>query len=64
MKVDELGVWEQLQKKITWEQLGKFSGKRILEFGCSNGMMGAHYAKENTVARAKDLHINDEGEAI
>lgn len=49
MKVDELGVWEQLQKKLTWEQLGQFSGKEILEFGCGNGVMGAHYAKENTV---------------
>lgn len=49
MKVDELGVWEQLQKKLTWEQLGEFSGKKILEFGCGNGVMGAHYAKENVV---------------
>ena len=49
MKVDELGVWEQLQKKLTWEQLGEFSGKKILEFGCGNGVMGAHYAKDNTV---------------
>lgn len=49
MKVDELGVWEQLQKKLTWEQLGEFSGKRILEFGCGNGVMGAYYAKGNTV---------------
>lgn len=49
MIVDELGVWEQLQKKLTWEQLGAFTGKRILEFGCGNGVMGAHYAGENTV---------------
>lgn len=49
MKIHELGIWEQLQKKLTWEQLGEFSGKRILEFGCGNGVMGAHYAKENTV---------------
>lgn len=28
MKADELGVWEKLQEKITWEQLGEFSGKK------------------------------------
>lgn len=49
MKVDKLGVWEQLQKRLTWEQLGEFSGKKILEFGCGNGVMGAHYARGNTV---------------
>ena len=49
MKVDELDVWEKLQKKLTWEQLGEFSGKRILEFGCGSGFMGAHYAEQNTV---------------
>lgn len=49
MRVDELGVWEQLQKKLTWEQLGEFSGKKILEFGCGNGVMGAYYAGENVV---------------
>ncbi|MBD5531320.1 MAG: methyltransferase domain-containing protein [Lachnospiraceae bacterium] len=49
MNIHELGTWEQLQKKLTWEQLGGFSGKRILEFGCGNGVMGAHYAKDNTV---------------
>ena len=37
MKVDELDVWEKLQKKLTWEQLGEF------------GVMGAHYAEQNTV---------------
>lgn len=49
MNVQDLKVWEQLQKKLTWEQLGAFSGKRILEFGCGNGVMGAHYAEQNTV---------------
>ncbi len=41
MRIQDLKVWEQLQKKLTWEQLGEFSGKRILEFGCGNGVMGA-----------------------
>ena len=49
MRIQDLKVWEQLQKKLTWEQLGEFSGKRILEFGCGNGVMGAHYAEKNTV---------------
>lgn len=49
MSIHELRIWEQLQKKLTWEQLGEYTGKRILEFGCGNGVMGAHYAKDNTV---------------
>ena len=49
MKVEDLAPWELLQKQLTWEQLGEFQGKTILEFGCGNGIMGAHYAKENTV---------------
>lgn len=59
MQVDELGVWEKLQKKITWQQLGEFSGKKILEFGCGNGVMGAHYAKGNTV-----VGIEPDGQAL
>ncbi|MCM1037961.1 MAG: methyltransferase domain-containing protein [Ruminococcus sp.] len=49
MEFDKLKTWEQLQKKLTWEQLGEFTGKAILEFGCGNGVMGAHYAERNTV---------------
>ena len=49
MKVEDLAPWELLQKQLTWKHLGDFQGKRILEFGCGNGIMGAHYAKENTV---------------
>lgn len=44
-----LGPWEVLQKKLTWTQLGEFCGKRILEFGCGNGIMGAYYADINEV---------------
>lgn len=44
-----LGPWEVLQKKLTWTQLGEFCGKRILEFGCGNGIMGAYYADTNEV---------------
>lgn len=49
MKLQELGAWELLQKELTWQQLGEFEGKTILEFGCGNGVMGAHYAERNTV---------------
>ena len=49
MEFDKLKTWEQLQKKLTWEQLGEFEGKTILEFGCGNGIMGAHYADRNSV---------------
>lgn len=49
MKLHDLSIWEQLQKKLTWKQLGEFAGKTILEFGCGNGVMGAYYADRNTV---------------
>lgn len=49
MDVKKLGTWELLQKKLTWIQLGEFCGKTILEFGCGNGVMGAHYAHKNEV---------------
>lgn len=49
MKLQELGAWELLQKELTWQQLGEFEGKTILEFGCGNGVMGVHYAEHNTV---------------
>ena len=44
-----LGPWEVLQKKLTWTQLGEFCGKRILDFGCGNGIMGAYYVDINEV---------------
>ncbi len=48
-KLEKLGAWEYLQKLLTWQQLGEMEGKTILEFGCGNGIMGAHYADKNTV---------------
>lgn len=59
MDVNELGTWELIQKKLTWEQLGSFSGKTILEFGCGNGVMGAHYAADNTV-----VAVEPDGETL
>lgn len=49
MEPEKLGAWELLQKELTWQQLGELEGKNILEFGCGNGVMGAHYAARNTV---------------
>lgn len=44
-----ISVWELLQKKMTWEQLGDISGKKILDFGSGNGMTACHFAKSNKV---------------
>jgi Methylase involved in ubiquinone/menaquinone biosynthesis len=49
MNINELGVWEQLQKKMTWEQLGMINDKIILDFGSGNGVMASHYAETNHV---------------
>lgn len=49
MNLEKLGVWELLQKKLTWKQLGELEGKTILEFGCGNGVMGAYYEDKNSV---------------
>ncbi len=45
----DISVWEMLQKKMTWQQLGSFENKRILDFGSGNGMTANHYAKNNEV---------------
>lgn len=49
MNLQDLGAWELLQKKLTWQQLGEPEGKTILDFGCGNGVTSAHYAERNTV---------------
>lgn len=45
----KISVWEQLQKEMTWAQIGNLGGKRILDFGSGNGMTACHYAKSNEV---------------
>lgn len=49
MNVEDLSIWELLQKKMTWIQIGNFSNKVILDFGSGNGAMASHYAENNTV---------------
>lgn len=49
VNISKLGVWEQLQKKMTWEQLGIINDKIILDFGSGNGIMASHYADSNYV---------------
>ena len=53
-----LGPWEVLQKKLTWTQLGEFCRKRILEFGCGNGIMGAYYADTNELRKIEDGYFD------
>lgn len=44
-----ISVWELLQKKMTWKQLGDIEGKTILDFGSGNGMTACHFAENNHV---------------
>lgn len=61
MLIQELPTWEMLQKELTWRQLGEMKGKRILDFGCGNGVMSAYYAKANHVtAIDPDAHVLQE----
>ncbi|MBQ8503098.1 MAG: methyltransferase domain-containing protein [Clostridia bacterium] len=45
----KISVWEQLQKEMTWAQIGNINGKKILDFGSGNGMTACHYAQNNEV---------------
>ena len=45
----DLPPWEQLLKKILWEQIGDLAGKQILDFGSGNGVTACHYARDNDV---------------
>lgn len=49
MNFSDLGVWELLQKQITFKQLGEISGVNILDFGSGNGAVASYYAEKNTV---------------
>lgn len=49
MNINDISVWEKLQKQLTWEQIGEIKDKRILDFGSGNGIMASHYGAENQV---------------
>ena len=43
MNINDISVWEKLQKLLTWEQIGEFKGKKVLDFGSGNGNMTSTY---------------------
>lgn len=43
MNINDISVWEKLQKLLTWEQIGEFKGKKVLDFGSGNGITASHY---------------------
>ncbi|MCH5297652.1 MAG: class I SAM-dependent methyltransferase [Ruminococcus sp.] len=47
--MEKIGVWELLQKRMVWQQLGDFENKIILDFGSGNGVTAEHYARHNKV---------------
>lgn len=49
MNINDISVWEKLQKLLTWEQIGEFKGKKVLDFGSGNGITASHYGAENHV---------------
>ena len=49
MTYDQLPPWEAMQKRLTWQQLGVWEGKRVLDFGSGYGITAAHYAADNEV---------------
>ena len=49
MTVEQLPPWEAMQKHLTWQQLGEWESKRVLDFGSGCGITAAHYAARNEV---------------
>ena len=45
----KLPAWEQMLKRIVWQQLGEINGKWILDFGSGEGITAAHYSENNSV---------------
>lgn len=45
----QLGPWELLMKRLTWQQLGPMKGKRILDFGSGEGITADYFAADNEV---------------
>lgn len=49
MDYTKIPVWELLQKKITWDQIGVIKNKKILDFGSGHGITASHFAEDNDV---------------
>lgn len=47
--MEPLSLWEQLLKRIVWQQLGEIADKKILDFGSGVGVTADHYAEKNQV---------------
>lgn len=47
--MEKVGVWELLQKRMAWKQLGDIENKAVLDFGSGNGVTAEHYAEHNKV---------------
>ena len=49
MEMHTLPVWEQLMKRMVWEQLGRIQGKKIMDFGSGRGITASYLAADNEV---------------
>lgn len=49
MDYRKIPVWELLQKRITWDQIGAIKGKKILDFGSGQGITASYFAEDNDV---------------
>ena len=47
--LNQLPVWEKLAKQIIWKQIGKVTGKTILDFGSGAGITADYFAADNQV---------------
>lgn len=54
----DLPPWEELLKRILWEQLGQIHGMHILDFGSGLGVTACHYAGDNTVVAVEPDEVS------
>ena len=47
--LNQLPTWENLAKKIIWQQIGKIKDKTILDFGSGTGITADYFAADNQV---------------
>lgn len=57
--MEPLSLWEQLLKRVVWQQLGELADKKILDFGSGLGVTADHYDNNfnnaNAVLDGKDV---------